>query len=53
MDLDRPCRREVCAAAKNCYALGAGFMEDILDRDDESEALYRSHDYGAAVLGRG
>ena len=24
---------EACAAAKNCYALGAGFMEGILDRE--------------------
>jgi len=42
---------EVCAAAKNCYALGAGFMEGILDREGESEARYRNYDYGAALFG--
>jgi len=41
---------EVCAAAKNCYALGAGFMEGILDRKGESEARYRNYDYGAALF---
>jgi len=43
---------EVCAAAKNCYALGAGFMEGILDRAGESEARYRNYDYGAALFGQ-
>jgi glycerol-3-phosphate dehydrogenase (NAD(P)+) len=43
---------EVCAAAKNCYALGAGFMEGILDRNGESEARYRNYDYGAALFGQ-
>ena len=43
---------EVCAATKNCYALGAGFMEGILDRKGESESSYRNYNYGAALFGQ-
>ena len=43
---------EVCAAIKNCYAFGAGFMEGILDRKGESEAKYRNFNYGAALFGQ-
>ncbi len=38
-------RVEVCAAAKNCYALGTGFMEG------ESGARYRNYNYGATLEG--
>jgi glycerol-3-phosphate dehydrogenase (NAD(P)+) len=44
---------EVCAATKNCYALGAGFMEGILDREGLSEARYRNYNYGAALFAQG
>lgn len=43
---------EVCAATKNCYALGAGFMEGILDREGLSEERYRNYNYGAALFGQ-
>ena len=43
---------EACAAIKNCYAFGAGFMEGILDREGEQEAKYRNYNYGAALFGQ-
>ncbi|CAN5861548.1 2-dehydropantoate 2-reductase N-terminal domain-containing protein [soil metagenome] len=43
---------EACAAIKNCYAFGAGFMEGILDRGGESGARYRNYNYGAALFGQ-
>ncbi|HEX2728766.1 MAG TPA: hypothetical protein VHM16_03365, partial [Rubrobacteraceae bacterium] len=39
---------EVCAATKNCYAFGGGFMEGILDKEGKTEARYRRYNYGAA-----
>lgn len=43
---------EACAAIKNCYAFGAGFMDGILDREGEQEAKYRNYNYGAALFGQ-
>lgn len=43
---------EACAAIKNCYAFGAGFMDGILDREGEQEAEYRNYNYGAALFGQ-
>ncbi len=43
---------EVCAAMKNCYAFGGGFMEGLLDKEGKSEAKYRRYNYGAALFGQ-
>ena len=43
---------EVCAAVKNCYAFGGGFMDGLLDKEGKSEARYRRYNYGAALFGQ-
>lgn len=43
---------EVCAATKNCYAFGGGFMEGLLDKEGKSEDKYRRYNYGAALFGQ-
>ncbi|HET7478651.1 MAG TPA: hypothetical protein VFJ72_03945 [Rubrobacteraceae bacterium] len=43
---------EVCAATKNCYAFGGGFMEGLLDREGKTDARYRRYNYGAALFGQ-
>ncbi len=41
---------EVCAAVKNCYAFGGGFMDGILDEEGNTDAKYRRFNYGAALF---
>src|SRR5829696_7805167 len=43
---------EVCAAIKNCYAFGGGFMDGLLDNEGKTEARYRRYNYGAALFGQ-
>jgi len=43
---------EVCAAMKNCYALGVGFAQGILDRLGETDGPDRNHNYEAALFGQ-
>jgi glycerol-3-phosphate dehydrogenase (NAD(P)+) len=43
---------EVCAAVKNCYAFGGGFMDGLLDKEGNAEARYRRYNYGAALFGQ-
>ncbi|HSN42826.1 MAG TPA: glycerol-3-phosphate dehydrogenase [Propionibacteriaceae bacterium] len=43
---------ETCAATKNCYAFGAGFMNGLLDAAGETDARYVNFNYGAAIFGQ-
>lgn len=44
---------EVCAATKNCYAFGAGFMTGVLDAmGDAAGDRYVNFNYGAALFGQ-
>jgi glycerol-3-phosphate dehydrogenase (NAD(P)+) len=44
---------EICAAMKNCYALGVGLAAGVLDGLGESDAAYRAHNYEAALFAQG
>jgi glycerol-3-phosphate dehydrogenase (NAD(P)+) len=41
---------EICAATKNCYALGIGLAEGELERRGESDSPDRAHNYEAALF---
>ena len=41
---------EVSAALKNCYAVGVGFAEGVLDRLGEADGATRNHNYEAALF---
>jgi glycerol-3-phosphate dehydrogenase (NAD(P)+) len=41
---------EVSAALKNCYAIGVGFAEGVLDRLGEAGGSDRNHNYEAALF---
>jgi glycerol-3-phosphate dehydrogenase (NAD(P)+) len=41
---------EICAAGKNCYALGIGFAQGDLERLGEAESPDRAHNYEAALF---
>src|SRR3954451_21051354 len=44
---------EICAAAKNCYALGVGLAEGELERRGEAASVDRAHNYEAALFAQG
>jgi glycerol-3-phosphate dehydrogenase (NAD(P)+) len=44
---------EICAAAKNCYALAVGLAEGELERLGEADSVDRAHNYEAAVFAQG
>jgi glycerol-3-phosphate dehydrogenase (NAD(P)+) len=41
---------EICAAAKNCYALGIGLAAGELERRGEADSPDRAHNYEAALF---
>ncbi|HEY0361201.1 MAG TPA: 2-dehydropantoate 2-reductase N-terminal domain-containing protein [Solirubrobacteraceae bacterium] len=41
---------EICAATKNCYALGIGLAEGEIERRGEAESPDRAHNYEAALF---
>jgi glycerol-3-phosphate dehydrogenase (NAD(P)+) len=44
---------EACAALKNCYALGSGLAEGVLEARGASNSPYRMHNHEAALLAQG
>jgi glycerol-3-phosphate dehydrogenase (NAD(P)+) len=44
---------EICAAAKNCYALAIGLAEGELERRGEAAGRDRAHNYEAALFAQG
>ncbi|HZD69681.1 MAG TPA: 2-dehydropantoate 2-reductase N-terminal domain-containing protein [Actinomycetes bacterium] len=44
---------EVSAAMKNCYAVGVGFAEGVLDRLGQTDSPDRNHNYEAALFAQG
>jgi glycerol-3-phosphate dehydrogenase (NAD(P)+) len=41
---------EICAATKNCYALGVGLADGELERRGEADSADRAHNYEAALF---
>jgi len=44
---------EIGAAMKNCYALGVGLAEGVLEARGEADGAYRAHNYEAALFAQG
>lgn len=44
---------EVCAAMKNCYALGVGIATGVLETLEDADSQYRNHNFEAALFAQG
>ena len=44
---------EVCSALKNCYALGVGLAEGVLEGRNAARSVDRMHNYEAALFAQG